>query len=180
MLAREIGSFSYIIVKHPSHRFSYMSRKSFNIKWFLQTIGRPAHKSKGLATTGQLREAVETLDITASKTFQSYMVLMFRPCQNNGWKAHCEPIKVGWRGFASKYLHRLLKRFGICGLHKQKELKNVSQWLWNEEVVCATWTQVRAVPPPAGSAGESVWCKTQNILWTRLHHWGCAQVAHKV
>ncbi|XP_061902037.1 uncharacterized protein LOC133649222 [Entelurus aequoreus] len=58
-------------------------------------------------------------------------------CRRNGWKARCEPIEVGCRGFAGKSLHRVLGLLGICGLHRRRAIKNIleasekaSRWLW--------------------------------------------------
>ncbi|KAI4881119.1 hypothetical protein NFI96_020517, partial [Prochilodus magdalenae] len=58
-------------------------------------------------------------------------------CRRNGWKARCEPIEVGCRGFAGQSLHRVLGLLGICGLHRQRAMKNImeaaekaSRWLW--------------------------------------------------
>ena len=58
-------------------------------------------------------------------------------CRRNGWKARCEPIEVGCRGFAGKSLHRVLGLLGIGGLHRQRAIKNIleaaeraSRWLW--------------------------------------------------
>ncbi|KAK0155844.1 Coiled-coil domain-containing protein 171 [Merluccius polli] len=58
-------------------------------------------------------------------------------CRRNGWKARCEPIEVGCRGFAGKSLHWVLGLLGICGQHKRRAIKNIleasekaSRWLW--------------------------------------------------
>ena len=58
-------------------------------------------------------------------------------CRRNGWKARCEPIEIGCRGFAGKSLHRVLGLLGICGLHRRRATKNIleaaekaSRWLW--------------------------------------------------
>ncbi|CAJ1075238.1 LOW QUALITY PROTEIN: uncharacterized protein LOC109089580 [Xyrichtys novacula] len=58
-------------------------------------------------------------------------------CRRNGWKARCEPIEVGCRGFAGQSLHRVLGLLGICGLHRRRGTKNIleaaekaSRWLW--------------------------------------------------
>ncbi|XP_038147774.1 uncharacterized protein LOC119787807 [Cyprinodon tularosa] len=58
-------------------------------------------------------------------------------CRRNGWKARCEPIEVGCRGFAGRSLHRVLGLLGICGLQRRRATKNIleaaekaSRWLW--------------------------------------------------
>ncbi|XP_056127556.1 uncharacterized protein LOC130105540 [Rhinichthys klamathensis goyatoka] len=58
-------------------------------------------------------------------------------CRRNGWKARCEPVEVGCRGFAGQSLHRVLGLLGICGLHRQRAIKNIleaaekaARWLW--------------------------------------------------
>ncbi|XP_015234767.1 PREDICTED: uncharacterized protein LOC107087608 [Cyprinodon variegatus] len=58
-------------------------------------------------------------------------------CRRNGWKARCEPIEVGCRGFAGRSLHRVLGLIGTCGLQRQRATKNIleaaekaSWWLW--------------------------------------------------
>ncbi|KAI4877591.1 hypothetical protein NFI96_020647, partial [Prochilodus magdalenae] len=57
--------------------------------------------------------------------------------RRNGWKARCETIEVGGRGFAGQALHRVLGLLGICGLHRRRAMKNIteaaekaSRWLW--------------------------------------------------
>ncbi len=58
-------------------------------------------------------------------------------CRSRGWKARCNPVKVGSRGFAGQSLCRALKLLGIRGLHSKRAIKNItdaaekaSQWLW--------------------------------------------------
>lgn len=75
-------------------------------------------------------------------------------CQRRGWKARCEPIEVGCRGFAGRSLCKVLSLLGITGVAKRRAIKNImeaaeraSRWLWirrNKEWVSASGTQVRA------------------------------------
>lgn len=58
-------------------------------------------------------------------------------CQNNGWRARCEPIEVGCRGFAGQSLCRAYNILGIIGASKRRAIKEVtesaevaSRWLW--------------------------------------------------
>ena len=58
-------------------------------------------------------------------------------CRRNGWKARCEPIEVGSRGFAGQSVYRVLRLLGICGLQRRRAIRNIleaaekaSRWLW--------------------------------------------------
>ncbi|KAJ8008616.1 hypothetical protein DPEC_G00106730 [Dallia pectoralis] len=58
-------------------------------------------------------------------------------CRNNGWRARCEPIEVGCRGFAGQSLCRAYNILGITGASKRRAIKEVteaaevaSRWLW--------------------------------------------------
>ncbi|KAJ8014600.1 hypothetical protein DPEC_G00017320 [Dallia pectoralis] len=58
-------------------------------------------------------------------------------CWNNGWRARCEPIEVGCRGFAGQSLCRAYNILGITGASKRRAIKEVteaaevaSRWLW--------------------------------------------------
>ncbi|XP_067284127.1 uncharacterized protein [Pseudorasbora parva] len=58
-------------------------------------------------------------------------------CRNNGWRARCEPIEVGCRGFAGQSLCRAYNILGIIGASKRRAIKEVtesaevaSRWLW--------------------------------------------------
>ncbi|TWW62302.1 hypothetical protein D4764_04G0009490, partial [Takifugu flavidus] len=58
-------------------------------------------------------------------------------CQNKGWKAHCEPVEVGCRGFAGQSLPRTLKLLGVKGQLCRRAIKTIieaaekaSRWLW--------------------------------------------------
>nr|BAC82598.1 reverse transcriptase [Takifugu rubripes] len=58
-------------------------------------------------------------------------------CQNNGWKARCEPVEVGCRGFAGQSLPRTLKLLGVKGQLCRRAIKTIveaaekaSRWLW--------------------------------------------------
>ncbi|KAK0146506.1 hypothetical protein N1851_014169 [Merluccius polli] len=46
-------------------------------------------------------------------------------CRNNGWKARCEPVEVGCRGFAGRSLLRTLKLLGVKGLQLKKATTNI-------------------------------------------------------
>ncbi|XP_036071215.1 uncharacterized protein LOC112142521 [Oryzias melastigma] len=73
-------------------------------------------------------------------------------CRHNGWKARCEPIEVGCRGFIGQSLCRAYNMLGITGASKRRAIKQVteaaevaSRWLWIRRgepwVGSATWTQ---------------------------------------
>lgn len=58
-------------------------------------------------------------------------------CRIKGWKARCEPVEVGCRGFAGQSLPRTLKLFGVKGQLCRRAIKNIleaaekaSRWLW--------------------------------------------------
>lgn len=58
-------------------------------------------------------------------------------CWSNGWRARCEPVEVGCRGFAGHSLQRTLKLLGVKGLQCRRATKNIleaaekaSRWLW--------------------------------------------------
>ncbi|XP_024141063.1 uncharacterized protein LOC112154399 [Oryzias melastigma] len=58
-------------------------------------------------------------------------------CRSNGWKARCEPVEVGSRGFAGQSLPRTLKLLGVKGQLCRRAIKNIieaaekaSRWLW--------------------------------------------------
>ncbi|XP_029943214.1 uncharacterized protein LOC115385372 [Salarias fasciatus] len=58
-------------------------------------------------------------------------------CRSNGWKACCEPVEVGCRGFAGQSLSRTLKLLGVKGQLCRRAIKNIteavekaSRWLW--------------------------------------------------
>ena len=78
-----------------------------------------------------------------------YMELISE-CRSNGWKARCEPVEIGCRGFAGRSLQRVLKLLGAGGMQTRRATKNIleaaekaSRWLWirRGEPWCATWTQ---------------------------------------
>ena len=71
-------------------------------------------------------------------------------CRSNGWKARCEPVEIGCRGFAGHSLQRVFKLLGVRGLQLRKATKNIleaaekaSRWLWirRGDPWYATWTQ---------------------------------------
>ncbi|XP_062872774.1 uncharacterized protein LOC134334411 [Trichomycterus rosablanca] len=58
-------------------------------------------------------------------------------CRSKGWKARCEPVEVGCRGFAGQSLPRTLKLLGVKGQLCRKAIRNIieaaekaSRWLW--------------------------------------------------
>ncbi|XP_054628013.1 uncharacterized protein LOC129179159 [Dunckerocampus dactyliophorus] len=58
-------------------------------------------------------------------------------CLRAGWKARCEPIEVGCRGFAGRSLCKVFTLLGITGAAKWKAIKSTmeaaeraSRWLW--------------------------------------------------
>ncbi|XP_050957201.1 uncharacterized protein LOC127158092 [Labeo rohita] len=58
-------------------------------------------------------------------------------CRNKGWKARCEPVEVGCRGFAGQSLPRTLKLLGVKGQLCRRAIKTIieaaekaSRWLW--------------------------------------------------
>ncbi|KAI4901997.1 hypothetical protein NFI96_003043 [Prochilodus magdalenae] len=74
-------------------------------------------------------------------------------CRREGWKARCEPIEVGCRGFAARSLCKIYTLLGITGAAKRKAIKSTteageraSRWIWikrSEAWTIATGTQVR-------------------------------------
>ena len=46
-------------------------------------------------------------------------------CRSNGWKARCEPVEIGCRGFAGHSLQRVFKLLGVKGLQLRKATKNI-------------------------------------------------------
>ncbi|KAL4008469.1 hypothetical protein ACER0C_002321 [Sarotherodon galilaeus] len=58
-------------------------------------------------------------------------------CRSNGWRARCQPIEVGCRGFAGQSLCRAYKMLGITGANQRRAIKlatnaaeAASRWLW--------------------------------------------------
>ncbi|XP_061896860.1 uncharacterized protein LOC133645950 [Entelurus aequoreus] len=58
-------------------------------------------------------------------------------CRRGGWRARCEPIEVGCRGFAGRSLCKVFTLLGITGDRKRKAIKTTmeaaeraSRWLW--------------------------------------------------
>ncbi|KAL3969377.1 ER degradation enhancer, mannosidase alpha-like 2 [Sarotherodon galilaeus] len=58
-------------------------------------------------------------------------------CRSNGWRARCQPIEVGCRGFAGQSLCRAYKMLGIVGANQRRAIKlatnaaeAASRWLW--------------------------------------------------
>lgn len=58
-------------------------------------------------------------------------------CQCNGWKAKCEPMEVGCRGFAGQSLCKAYNMLGTAGTRRRRAIKEAteaaevgSQWLW--------------------------------------------------
>ncbi|KAJ8002290.1 hypothetical protein DPEC_G00178350 [Dallia pectoralis] len=48
-------------------------------------------------------------------------------CRKNGWRACCEPIEVGCRGFAGQSLCRAYNILGITGASKRRAIKEVTE-----------------------------------------------------
>ena len=62
---------------------------------------------------------------------------LIEECQRRGWKARCEPIEVGCRGFAARFLCRTYSLLGISGAAKRRAIKSAteaaeraSRWIW--------------------------------------------------
>ncbi len=89
----------------------------------------------------------------ANERKQSKYQELVEQCQRRGWKARCEPIEVGWRGFAGRSLCKVYTLLGITGATKRKAIKSTmeaaeraSRWLWirrSDLWVNATGTQAR-------------------------------------
>ncbi|XP_028316518.1 uncharacterized protein LOC114471795 isoform X5 [Gouania willdenowi] len=71
-------------------------------------------------------------------------------CRSNGWRARCESVEIGCRGFAGHSQQRVFKLLDIRGQQLRKATKNIleatekaSRWLWirRGDPWCATWTQ---------------------------------------
>ena len=67
---------------------------------------------------------------------EKYLELV-EACRLNCWRASCESIKVGYRGFPGQSLHRTLSLLGIRGYRRGKPPKTTSEaaektsrWLW--------------------------------------------------
>lgn len=48
-------------------------------------------------------------------------------CRRHGWKACCEPIEVGCRGFVGQSLHQTLSLLGIRGLWEREATENITE-----------------------------------------------------
>ncbi|KAK0135126.1 hypothetical protein N1851_029059 [Merluccius polli] len=64
-------------------------------------------------------------------------VELIEECRRRGWKARCEPIEVGCRGFAARSLCRAYSLLGISGAAKRRAIKSAteaseraSRWIW--------------------------------------------------
>ncbi|XP_038131552.1 uncharacterized protein LOC119776958 [Cyprinodon tularosa] len=62
---------------------------------------------------------------------------LIEACRCRGWRARCEPIEVGCRGFLSQTVHRAFRLLGIRGLLERRATRNISEaaekasrWLW--------------------------------------------------
>ncbi|XP_048863711.1 uncharacterized protein LOC125738598 [Brienomyrus brachyistius] len=79
---------------------------------------------------------------------------LIEECRRRGWKARCEPIEVGCRGFAARSLCKVYTLLGITGAAKRKAIKSTteaaeraSRWIWmkrSETWANAAGTQVGA------------------------------------
>ena len=63
--------------------------------------------------------------------------LLVEECRSNGWRARCQPIEVGCRGFAGQSLCRAYRMLGITGASQRRAIKLAtdaaevaSRWLW--------------------------------------------------
>ncbi|XP_053183947.1 LOW QUALITY PROTEIN: uncharacterized protein LOC128367182 [Scomber japonicus] len=75
-------------------------------------------------------------------------------CRRRGWKARCEPVEVGCRGFAARSLCKIYTLLGITGAAKRRAIKSTveaaeraSRWIWikrSEKWANAAGTQARA------------------------------------
>ncbi|XP_073716891.1 uncharacterized protein [Misgurnus anguillicaudatus] len=92
---------------------------------------------------------------------------LVQACRESGWRARCEPIEVGCRGFLSQSVHRAFRLLGIRGLHERRATKNISEaaekasrWLWIKrgEVWSSTLLGHKPGPdqPWLGRPGEGV------------------------
>lgn len=113
------------------------------------SVPKKALNSKGLAARGGPRETAEIPRHHRSYVTPSDMGLMSMPskqvllleltvpredsrretdlvaeCWRNGWKAHCEPVEMGYRGITGQSLHWVLGSLGICGQHRRRATKN--------------------------------------------------------
>ena len=74
-------------------------------------------------------------------------------CRSTGWRANCEPIEVGCRGFAGRSLCKAYTQLGITGAVKRRVIRaameaaeKASRWLWlrrSDPWVSAAGTQDR-------------------------------------
>ncbi len=109
--------------------------------------------------------------------------------RRNRWKARCESIEFGYRGFVGQPLHCSLRLLGVRGLHERRATKNITDT--SEKV--SRWLLMKKGDPwcsaPLGHksgtdhprlyrpGGGVWWSRTRNTLWLWIHHWWCVQVA---
>ncbi|XP_039590572.1 uncharacterized protein LOC120514312 [Polypterus senegalus] len=62
---------------------------------------------------------------------------LIEDCRRRGWKACCEPIEVGCRGYAARSLCKIFARLGITGAAKRRAIKSITEaaeralrWIW--------------------------------------------------
>ncbi len=58
-------------------------------------------------------------------------------CRERDWRTFYEPIEVGCRGIAGRFLCKVLSRLGIKGIAKKRAIQSASEaaekatrWLW--------------------------------------------------
>ncbi len=119
------------------------------------------------------------------KLCQDKYLELTEECWRHGWKARCEPVEVGCRGFAGQSLHQSLSLLEVRGLQERRGTKNLidaaekaSRWLWIKrgDPWCSALHghKLGADHPRLGRPGEGVWwSKTWNTRWPWVHHWRC-------
>lgn len=73
----------------------------------------------------------------ANKCKRANYAHLITVCWSNGWRACCELVEVGCRGFAGHSLQQTLKLLGVKGLQCRRATKNILEaaekalrWLW--------------------------------------------------
>ncbi|KAL3991499.1 leucine-rich repeat-containing protein 16 [Sarotherodon galilaeus] len=87
-----------------------------------------------IVVTSVASKQVILLELTRKRAKYSELV---EECRSNGWRARCQPIEVGCRGFAGQSLCRAHKMLGIVGANQRRAIKlatnaaeAASRWLW--------------------------------------------------
>ena len=68
----------------------------------------------------------DQIEVAYKRKKAKYLELV-EACGLNDWRADCEPINVGYRGFPAQSLHQTLRLLGIRWLQERKATK---YWLW--------------------------------------------------